>query len=84
MTEQRRALVMHLANGSEPLLIAIPTESADELAGRLPAMIRNGDIESIAAANGSSIAVNFAHVLAAHVDTAPGLGKIYGSLPREH
>ncbi len=84
MTEQRKALVMHLGNGSDPLLVAIPAESATELAGRLPAMIRNGDIESIAAADGSSIAVNFAHVLAAHVDTTPGLGKIYGSLPREH
>jgi len=84
MTDQRKALVMHLGNGSDPLLVAIPAESAAELAGRLPAMIRNGDIESIAAADGSSIAVNFAHVLAAHVDTAPGLGKIYGSLPREH
>jgi len=84
MTEQRRALVVHLANGSEPLLIAIPADAATELAGRLPAMIRNGDIESIAAANGSSVVVNFAHVLAAHVDTAPGLGKLYGSLPREH
>ena len=84
MTEQRRALVMHLGNGSDPLLVAIPAESATELAGRLPAMIRNGDIESIAAANGSSVAVNFAHVLAAHVNTAPGLGKIYGSLPRDH
>jgi hypothetical protein len=84
MTEQRRALVMHLASGGEPLLVVIPTESSGELADRLPAMIRNGDIESIPAANGSTIVVNFAHVLAAHVDTAPGLGKLYGSLPREH
>jgi hypothetical protein len=75
---------MHLASGGEPLLVVVPTESASELADRLPGMIRNGDIESIAAANGSSVVVNFAHVLAAHVDTAPGLGKLYGSLPREH
>jgi len=84
MAEPRRALVLHLTSGSEPLLVAVPNESATELAGQLPDMIRRGDVETIAAANGASVAVNFAHVLAAHVDMTPGLGQIYGSLPREH
>jgi hypothetical protein len=83
MSEQRKALVMHLTSGGEPLLVAVPTQAATELAGRLPDMIRRADVETIDTANGASITVNFAHVLAAHVDTTPGLGQIYGSLPRE-
>jgi hypothetical protein len=84
MAEPRRALVMHLTSGSEPLLVAVPNDTATELAGQLPDMIRRGDVETITAANGAAVAVNFAHVVAAHVDMTPGLGQIYGSVPREH
>jgi hypothetical protein len=75
---------MHLTSGGEPLLVAVPNDAAATLAERLPDMIRRAEVETIATANGASIAVNFAHVLAAHVDTTPGLGHMYGSLPREH
>ena len=84
MADPRRALVLHLTSGSEPLLVAVPNEAVTELAGRLPDMIRRGDVESITAANGTAVAVNFGQVVAAHVDMTPGLGQIYGSLPREH
>jgi hypothetical protein len=82
MSEPKRALVLHLA-GREPLLIAIPPEAADELAASLPELIRNGQVETVTAANGSTVAVNFAHVVAAHVDGVPGIGQIYGSPARE-
>jgi hypothetical protein len=75
---------MHLTSGSEPLLVAVPNDTATELAGQLPDMIRRGDVETITAANDAAVAVNFAHVVAAHVDMTPGLGQIYGSVPREH
>jgi hypothetical protein len=80
MSEQRRALVLHLTSGSDPLLVAIPPQDAAELAARLPDMIRRADVETITAANGSAIAVNFGHVLAAHVDATPGTGQIYGGV----
>lgn len=82
MSEPKRALMLHLA-GREPLLIAVSGEAADELAGSLAALLRKGDVETITAANGSAIAVNFAHVLAAHVDVVTGLAQLYGSPPRE-
>lgn len=82
MSEPKRALVLHLA-GREPLLIAISGETADELAANLAELIRKANVEVITAANGSSVAVNFAHVVAAHVDIVPGIGQLYGSPPRE-
>jgi hypothetical protein len=83
MAEPRRALVMHLTSGGEPLLMAVPEDSAVALAGQLPDMLRRGDVETITTSNGTVIAVNFAHVVTAHIDTAPGLSQMYGSLPRE-
>lgn len=83
MSVPRKALVLHLASGNDPLLVAVPAETADELATSLPEKIRQAEVESITTANGSTIAINFAHVLAAHVDVTPGLGQIYGSVVRE-
>jgi hypothetical protein len=83
MSEPKQALVLHLTSGREPLLVAVPAETVDDLAASLPDLIRKGAVETITTANGSTIAVNFAHVVAAHVDRLPGLGQIYGSPPRE-
>jgi hypothetical protein len=83
MSEAKRALVLHLASGNEPLLVMVPSESVDTVAASLPDLIRKAQVESIPTANGSTIAINFAHVLAAHVDVIPGIGQIYGSPPRE-
>jgi hypothetical protein len=83
MSDPKRALVLHLASGNEPLLVSVPHDSVDALVASLPELIRKGQVETIATANGSSIAVNFAHVLAAHVDAIPGIGQIYGSPARE-
>jgi hypothetical protein len=83
MSNPKRALVLHLSSGNEPLLVSVPDDSVDQLVTSLPELIKKGQVESIGTANGSSIAVNFAHVLAAHVDAIPGIGQIYGSPARE-
>lgn len=84
MSDPKRALVLHLASGAEPLLVAIGPDAAEELGGRLKDLMRRGDFETIQAANGSTIIVNFAQVIAAHVDTSPPLGAIWGSPRRDH
>jgi hypothetical protein len=81
MTEQRRALALHLTGGRQPLFIAIAPDAVDAVVAGLPELMRKGDVETITAANGWSIAVNFAHVQAAHIDTVPG--AILGSPARE-
>jgi hypothetical protein len=82
MSEKKRVLVLHLSSGGEPLLVAVG-DDADELGTRLPALMSAGQVESVTAANGQSIAINFGHVLAAHVDRMPGMGQILGSPPRD-
>ncbi|HEX5405735.1 MAG TPA: hypothetical protein VFX16_25960 [Pseudonocardiaceae bacterium] len=78
MSDPKRALILHMTGIREPLLISIPDEKEDEFVAGLPDLIRKGQVETIAARNGSSITVNFGHVVAAHVDTLPGIGQIYG------
>ncbi|HEX3786846.1 MAG TPA: hypothetical protein VHW44_03225 [Pseudonocardiaceae bacterium] len=83
MSEPRRALVLHLSSGGDPLVVSISVATAEAVGPRLADLILGGKIETITAANGTGIAVNFSQVLAAHVDINPGLGQIYGSVPRE-
>jgi hypothetical protein len=84
MTDSKRALVLHLSGGGDPLLIAVAAEAADPLADRLPGLLRAGDFETITAANGTAITVNFAQVAAAHVDVVAGLGgQLYGAPARQ-
>jgi hypothetical protein len=78
MSDAKRVLILHLSSGADPLLIAVASDSADQLAARLPALIGAGTVETIEAANGSTVAVHFGHVLAAHVDLLPPLGHAYG------
>jgi hypothetical protein len=78
MSDPKRALILHMSGIREPLLISVPDDTEDEFVAGLPELIRKGGVETITARNGSSIAVNFAHVVAAHVDTLPGIGQIYG------
>ena len=82
MSNAKQALVLHLAGVGQPLLIEVSAEGADELAGRLADLIRHAKVESIEAANGTHIAVNFAAVQVAHVDAVSGIGQLYGSPPR--
>ncbi|HEY4018755.1 MAG TPA: hypothetical protein VGM75_08720 [Pseudonocardiaceae bacterium] len=83
MSNTKQALVLHLAGASQPLLIAIAVESTQELAGRLPELLRRAEVETVEAANGMRVAVNFAAVQVAHVDAVSGIGQLYGSPPRD-
>jgi hypothetical protein len=83
MSEPRRALVLHLSSGADPLLVAVGKDQADELSDQLPDFLRRGDFETIEAANGSKITVNFGQVVAAHIDISPPLGTIWGTPQRE-
>jgi hypothetical protein len=78
MSDPKRALILHMTGIREPLLISLPDDSEEEFVAGLPELIRQAQVETITARNGSSIAVNFAHVVAAHVDSLPGIGQIYG------
>jgi len=82
MSEAKQALVLHLAGGPQPLLVAVSAAGAQELSGRLPELMRQAKVETIEAANGARISVNFAAVQAAHVDVVPGNSQLYGSPPR--
>lgn len=82
MAETRHALVLHLLGVTEPMLIELGEELANQLPEQLSAKILAGEIEEISAANGARIVVNFDKVVAAHVDVAPSLGGIYGSPSR--
>lgn len=82
MPENRYALTLQLAGSPEPMLIEIDESLATELPEQLPAKLLAGKIETILAANGAQIVVNFHHVAAAHVDTAPPLGRLHGSPER--
>jgi hypothetical protein len=82
MTESSQALVLHLASSGEPILLAIADDAVDELARRLPELIRRGTVDNVTAANGAQMTINFAHVAAAHIDTDNSLRQIYGSPKR--
>ncbi|HWE91387.1 MAG TPA: hypothetical protein VG317_18145 [Pseudonocardiaceae bacterium] len=85
MSQPKHALVLHLANSAEPLLIAISDGDAGALSSRLPDLMREGEFETITAANGSTVTVNFAHVFAALVDAVQGIGKqVYGAPERTY
>ncbi|MBO0839614.1 MAG: hypothetical protein J2O49_02200 [Sciscionella sp.] len=79
MADKRRVLVLHFHGSDSPLLIAVARQSWEALAARLPDMLRAGKVESLPAENGSHIAVNFARVVAAHIDTTKPLAEIYGA-----
>jgi hypothetical protein len=83
MSNVRQALVLHLAGTNQPLLIEVAAEAAGELAGRLPELVGAAGVESIAAANGMRVAVDFRAVQVAFVDEVSVVGKLYGSPPRE-
>jgi hypothetical protein len=83
MSEAKQALVLHLAGGNQPLLVAVSAAGAEALGARLPDLMQQAKVEAIEAANGSRISVNFAAVQAAHVDVVPGNSQLYGSPPRD-
>jgi hypothetical protein len=84
MADSKRALVLHLAGGGEPLVFALSDEGADELDKKLPDLLGSGAVGRPKLADGSTV-VNFAHVVTAHLDELPPLTRVYGSdMPRKH
>jgi hypothetical protein len=85
MADLKRALVLHLAGGGEPLVFALSDEGATDLATRLADLMANGKVDSPALADGSTVSVNFAQVVTAHIDELPPLARVYGSgQPKKH
>jgi hypothetical protein len=79
MSESRRALVLHLAGGGEPIWIAVPADTADQLNSDLAKLLLADTPQPVTCADGSTVVVNFTHVAAALITTMPSLGSVYGN-----
>jgi hypothetical protein len=79
MADPKRALVLHLSHGGEPLVFALSTKSAEDLDSRLTKLVAGGQVDSAELADGSSVSINFTHVATAHLDELPPLARVYGS-----
>jgi hypothetical protein len=80
MSENKRALVLHVAGGAEPLVFALSEKAAKTLVGRLGTLMNSGGVDTPELADGSTVAINFGHVVSAHLDELPPLGRVYGSV----
>lgn len=85
MADSKRALVLHLVGGSEPVVFALSEQGARELAPKLTQLLTEGLVSPVSLADESVAAVNFAHAATAHLDELPPLARVYGSgQPRKH
>lgn len=85
MADLKRALVLHLAGASEPVVFALSEEGARELESSLVQLLTDGSVHAPSLADGSTVAVNFGNVVTAHLDTVQPNARIYGnSQPRMH
>lgn len=85
MADPKRALVLHVSTGGEPLVFALSEDGAADLDTKLADLLAEGRVHSPALADGSTVAVNFAHVVTAHLDELPPLARVYGSgQPKRH
>jgi hypothetical protein len=83
--DAKRALVLHLSNGGEPLVFALSEDGARDLDARLTDLLSSGAVFAPTLADGSTVAVNFGHVVTAHLDALPPLARVYGSgQPQKH
>ena len=78
MTDQKPALVLHLAAGGEPLVFALPLEDSVELEKKLRLLLEHGSVECVRTKDQSTITINFAHVAAAYIDDLQRNGKVFG------
>lgn len=79
MADPKRALVLHLCNGGEPLVFALSAKSVQDLETRLPKMLAAGQVDNTELADGTTVSINFKHVGTAHLDELPPLSRVYGS-----
>lgn len=80
MSDSKRALVLHVAGASEPLVFALSDKGAKSLVSRLGPLMNSGGVDTPELADGSTVAINFTHVVSAHLDELPPLGRVYGSV----
>ncbi len=80
MSESKRALVLHLAGVAEPLVFALSDAGAKSVTGRMGPLLNSGAVDTLELADGSKVAVNFGHIVSAHLDELPPLGRVYGSV----
>ena len=84
MADPKRALVLHLVGG-EPVVFALSDEGASELAPKLTQLLTEGLVSPVGLADTTTAAVNFAHVVTAHLDDLPPMARVYGAgQPRKH
>ncbi|TDV51013.1 hypothetical protein [Actinophytocola oryzae] len=85
MADSKRALVLHLTGSGEPAVFALSDDAAGQLGEKLAGLMQSATVEAVALADGSTVAVNFAHVATAHLDELPPNARIYGNAqPRRH
>jgi hypothetical protein len=78
MADEKPALVLHLANGGEPLMFALPPEDTEELEKKLYLLLEHGSVESVRTKDQSTVTINFAHVAAAYIDDLQRKHKVFG------
>ncbi len=78
MTDQKPALVLHLATGGEPLLFALTVEESEKLQGKLGDFIKTGAVKTLTTKDDSTVAIHFGHVAAAYVDDLNRKNKVFG------
>lgn len=81
-TDGNRALILHLANGGEPLVFALSDKSAKSLQSRLHVLMSSGGVDSPELADGTTASVNFNLVATAHIDAIPATAHVYGNPKR--
>jgi hypothetical protein len=84
MADSKHALVLHLTGSGESVVFALSDEDARELAPKLPELLSAARVDTVRLADGSDVAVNFAHVVTAHLDELPPNSRVYGTEPRRH
>jgi hypothetical protein len=80
LSDPKRALVLHFTGGGEPLVYALSERGAKSLSGRLGPLMNSGQVDTPELADGSTVSINFGHVVAAHLDELPPLGRVYGAV----
>lgn len=78
MAETKPALVLHLATGGEPLVFAVTSDEADDLAKKLHLLVEHGSVETVRTKEDTTVVVNFSHVAAAYLDDLQRKGKVFG------
>jgi hypothetical protein len=85
MANPNRALVLHLVGGGEPVVYALSEEGASDLAPKLTQLLSEGRVYAPALADGTTVAMNFGHVVTVHLDELPSHARVYGNgQPRRH